>query len=272
MTTARKEKSKEVVKQDETALAQYDGYAEMDEDGFENQGISDYALPFITMLQGLSPQVLADEDKEGGNRAGQIFNTVTEENYGKEITVIPVYSRHEFVEYKKRENGGGLVAVYQPSDPKILDLLRAGAFGKIEHGENEIIDTYYLYVLVVRGNLTEKAVIPFTGSYIKVYRKWMSKAKMNQIELPNGKVIPAKLFSHSYKLSPVKDAKPKGTFWNWKVEYSGESARESLMPASHPHVLEAREYLKLLKEDTFTIDRGNSTAREQESDVEAEGF
>ena len=56
-TKAAKSDATELVAQDNTAVASYSGYESMEASGFENQDNRDYALPFLTILQGLSPQL-----------------------------------------------------------------------------------------------------------------------------------------------------------------------------------------------------------------------
>ncbi len=67
----------DLVAQDNTAVASYAGYESMESSGFENQDNRDYALPFLTILQGLSPQL--EENK--ALRQGLLFNSVTGEAF-----------------------------------------------------------------------------------------------------------------------------------------------------------------------------------------------
>jgi hypothetical protein len=78
------------------------------------------------------------------------------------------------------------------------------------------------------------AVIGFASSKIKKYKAWMTKAKTIQIQLPDGRRIPAPLFSHRYRLKTVVEKNPKGSFSNWDITFDGENALAARLLPSDP--------------------------------------
>ena len=56
--------------------------------GFDNVGADDIAIPFITILQALSPKVRGEGKIEGASE-GDFINTVTDEIYKGAIKIIP---------------------------------------------------------------------------------------------------------------------------------------------------------------------------------------
>jgi hypothetical protein len=81
--------------------------------GYENQSNDDIQIPFINVLQGLSPEVTAEDSDY---KAGMIFNTVTQEAVkGSEgMVIVPVTTQHIFVEWIPRDKGGGYVGTHLP--------------------------------------------------------------------------------------------------------------------------------------------------------------
>lgn len=223
----------EVAVNETTAVAEYAGYAEFAGAGFENQSQDDYSVPFITILQALSPQLEEDDSL----RQGMIINTVTGDAVDgkKGIAFIPATTQHVFVEFKKREAGGGFVGVHATNSATVIDAKNASnTYGKYETpAGNELIETFYVYgVLVGDDGSATQAVIGFTSAKIKKYKSWMTKAKTVQITLPDGRRIPAPLFAHRYRLTSVSEKNSKGTFYNWDVKFDGENAAAArLLPS-----------------------------------------
>ena len=206
-------------------------YADFAGQGFENQTADDYSIPFMTVLQALSPQLLP----EAGNdhlKQGMIYNTVTGDYYsGKDgIVFVPSSTRHEFIEFKPRESGGGFVGRHDIDSPIVSDAkARAVDYGKFSTPDgNELIETFAVYGVVVGpdGSLTD-AVIAFSSSKIKKYKAWMTKAKTIQLDLGNGRRIPAPLFAHKYRLKTVSEKNSKGSFYNWDISFDGANAVEA---------------------------------------------
>ena len=79
--------------------------------GNENVSTEHLQTPRVKLLQQMNSEV--DENHDAyveGAKPGDLLNTVTNEIYGKEIYVINVHFTEDFVVWRKREKGGGLVA------------------------------------------------------------------------------------------------------------------------------------------------------------------
>lgn len=216
------------------ALAEASAYADYEGSGFENQTSDDYAIPFIQILQALSPQI-ADNDEL---KQGMIINTVTGEVFaGKDgIAFVPSTTQHVYVEWKPRDAGGGFVGTHQPSDELVRACVANQAFGDYHTPDgNDLIETFYVYgVAITPEGDTMQAVMAFSSSKIKKYKAWMTKAKTIQIDLGNGRRIPAPLFAHRYRLKTVSEKSPKGQFFNWEITFDGATALDCRLPPSHP--------------------------------------
>ena len=218
------------------ALALNDAYAEFAGGGFENQTQADYSIPFLQILQALSPQL---QDPETTLKQGMIINTVTGEVFAgnKGLAFVPALTQHEFIEFKPRDSGGGFVGRHAVDS----DLVKAAIAASTDYGKyttpdgNELIETFAVYGMAVTDEGDSiQAVVAFSGAKIKKYKAWMTKAKTIQIQLTDGRRIPAPLFAHKYRLKTVIEKAPKGTFYNWVIEFDGASALECRLAPSDP--------------------------------------
>jgi len=232
-----------------TAVAEYGAYADFAGAGFENQTSEDYSIPFLQILQALSPQ-LQDNDRL---KQGMILNTVTGEVWdGKTgIAFIPATTQHTFVEWKPREKGGGFVGVHDITSDVVKHAKNASTeFGKYGTPEgNDLIETFYVYgILVDASGDTQEVVLAFNSAKIKKYKGWMTKAKTVQIPLPDGRRIPAPLFAHRYRLKTVSEKNSKGTFFNWDaITFDGENAQAARLLPNDPLFQSAVNIKKLLE-------------------------
>jgi hypothetical protein len=189
--------------------------------GLENVGINDVAIPFIVILQALSPQVKRGEQKIDGAEEGDIFNTVTNEvSSGAEgIYVIPCAYKKAFVEWKPRETGGGFVRQYDSED--ILNQTQKDAKGRdILPNGNAIVTTAYHYVLVlnpVTGYYSE-AVISMTSTQLKKSRKWNTIMMNMQMSKADGTKFTPPIFSQVYLLTTEPEQNEAGSWSGWRIE------------------------------------------------------
>lgn len=106
--------------------------------GNENISSEHLSTPRLKQLQQLSNEV--DENHSeyiDGAKVGDFINTVTKESYGKELFVVNVHFREEYVVWVKREKGGGLVGTFPTKQEAIKHLEDAG--NKVE--DHEITQT-----------------------------------------------------------------------------------------------------------------------------------
>lgn len=224
------------VKEQNTAMAEYGAYSDYAGAGFENQTSDDYSIPFLQILQALSPQLQENDSL----RQGMILNTVTGEVWDgkKGIAFVPATTQHVYVEWKPRDAGGGFVGIHEVNS----DLVNHAKAASSEYGKyntpdgNELIETFYVYGIALDddGNASE-AVLAFSSTKIKKYKGWMTKAKTIQIPLPDGRRIPAPLFAHRYRLKTVSEKNNKGQFFNWDaITFDGENAQQARLLPDDP--------------------------------------
>lgn len=177
--------------------------------GLEKATSQDYALPFLYLLQKMSPQVDKDSEKYiDGAEAGMFLNTVTGELFD-ELLVVPVDFEKVFIEWIPRDQGGGFVAQYKNRNQAETD----------KREETQIVDTANHYVLFQDSNGDwQPGILSMTSTKLKASRNWLSKISMVQITGQGGRKVVAPSFSRKYlvqKEGPVKNE--KGTFYVLKV-------------------------------------------------------
>lgn len=221
--------------------------------GFENQTQSDIAIPFLSVLQSLSPTVKSRE-----HEAGMMYNTVTEEVFdGKEgISVIPVCTEHKFVEYVPRDAGGGFVAVHEV-DSKVVEKAKAAStkFGKYStESGNQLVETFSVYAIDAESGAY--LVIPFTSTKIKQYKSWNTRINMFNHRAFG---IPGKppLFAHVVRLTTEEESRKGGDSFNFRLSpvnperiIDGKkypAILTSMIGPSDPRYIEAKGFLEMVK-------------------------
>ena len=122
--------------------------------GLEEVKSDDLAIPFIRILQAMSPQVnkRAAEYVDGAE-VGMIFNTVTNAIYDGEkgVEIIPCSYTKRYLEWIPREKGGGLVTA--DHSPDILRQCTKNTKGEyvLENG-NTIDETAQFFILLLDEN------------------------------------------------------------------------------------------------------------------------
>lgn len=227
--------------------------------GFENQDRSDYSIPFLSVLQGLSPELESIETA----KPGHILNKVTQEVYpGKDgVAFVPCYTQHVYVEWVPRDAGGGIVGIHELTSPVVAEARANAKVGKFALANgSELIETFYVYGILVGDNgETTQAVVAFTSTKIKKYKAWMTKARTIQIRLPDGRRINPPLFAHKYRLKTVKEKNTKGEFYNWEVAFDGATAEECRLAPTSELFQEAAQCMELVKSGAAKADFSTET-------------
>lgn len=192
--------------------------------GFENMTSEDIALPFLTLLQALSPQVRGDKRVKNAAE-GDFFNTVTGEIYKTRdaegnpipLKLIPCAYKKAFVEWTPREQGGGYVKEHASSE--VLNMTKKDEKGRdVLPSGNLIVTTAYHFVLILKdGGMVERAIISFTSTQLKKSRRWNSQMMNLQIKMPNGNLVRPPMFSHIYLANSVNESNDLGSWAGWDI-------------------------------------------------------
>lgn len=234
--------------------------------GFENQTRDDITIPFLTVLQALSPQITSMQDA----KPGMLFNTVTEELFdGKTgIILVPATTRHVYVEWVPREKGGGFFGVHEVNSD-VVKQARANSkeFNKLTTPSgNQLTETFYLYAVVLDKNdePLNPVTLAFTSTKISVYKRWNTKVNMFTIKSPSGAKIRPPLFAHKVRVTAVKEKNNKGEFYNFDLQPANGGVADSLLPPGHPALEAAKEFRQLVESGAARADYESSHPSSQE--------
>lgn len=222
-----------------TAVSLEDEYAALAQDaggGYANQTSEDVAVPFLVILQPGSKEVLAEgSDAKGGHIINKSTGQLIPGNAG--VTFIPATTRHVFVEWVPRDSGGGYVGEHE-LDSELVKRVRStqplGSY-KMPDGENELIETYYVYGIALDVEGTGyPAVMAFSSTHIKAYKDWMFRARSIIISLESGrKLTKLPLWSHAYSIRTQRVDKAGNTWYIPVIGFADKNAEASrLLPSS----------------------------------------
>lgn len=173
--------------------------------GTENVTQDDLVIPRLEIVQDLSPaRKEADPNYIPGAKEGMMYNNVTRELYGKEVILIPVMYRKEYLLWKDRKKGGGFGGAF-PTLEDAEDAIKG--FEANEQGDWEAVDTGQQFCLLVKPNgMVEEIVVSMPRSKAKISRAWNSLIRMSQGDS----------FARAYKLSVVPETNKKNqSYYNF---------------------------------------------------------
>lgn len=190
--------------------------------GFEGVTSSDLQIPFLRIIQALSPQLKrSDPAFLEGAQMGDIFNTVTNKLWtGDEgVVVLPVYFETKMLEFVPRtQGGGGFVGELSSGSREVSAAVRDPNTGmEILESGNELVRSASHYVKIVHetGNY-ENAIVDMKKTQLKKSRQWLS---MMMMQKQNGSTLPS--FAYMYRLRSVEDGNDKGSWYTWSISLVG---------------------------------------------------
>ena len=205
--------------------------------GFEEVTSSDIQIPFVRIIQALSPQLKkTDPGFIQGASQGDIFNTVTKKFWTAEegIEVIPIYYQLKLLEFIPRSQGGGFVGELNSSSLDVQKAVRDTDTGLelLENG-NELVRTAQHYVKVIHedGSL-ENAIVDMKKTQLKKSRGWNSIMMMQKNK---GVTLPS--FSSLYKLTSTEAGNDKGSWHSWSISHARQmDSMEAYTEAKSTHM------------------------------------
>lgn len=228
--------------------------------GFEHQTAADGVVPFITVLQQMSPIVA--EEKVAGARAGMLFNTVTQQVWGNPegLVVVPATTRHQFTEFVPRDSGGGFRGQHEIDSPIVKAAIAAskefGEYHRQDNG-NELVETFYVFGVLCDGSEpVGQAVIAFTSSKIKPYKTWISTVRMHTVPNPRNpaqKVIPP-LYAHLTRITTEMKKNDKGVFHVPVLKPANGTLDASLLAPNDPRFQAAKICKELVDAGAAKVD------------------
>lgn len=260
---------KEIVVKKEAALStEVYAYGEYAGVGFEDVSASDLSIPFISLLQ--SNSKIVEEESLKGAKAGLLLNSVTKE-LNEELIFLPCLRQEAWVEWGPLLKGGGFKGIHEPTSELVTRLIRenggsrippVGSDGKrisFKCGDNDIVETHYLYGLILNKEGTEQqgfAVIPFASTKVKVFRDLVTATYTLRGKPP--------LFANRMKLSTTKQTANNKTFYNFSISSLKDTWQDSLL---NPSVEAEAKLLKEGLEFRKMVESGKAKADFNQQDI-----
>lgn len=189
--------------------------------GFEEADADSFAIPFLSILQKLSPQCDKDDPKYiKGAEPGMFINTVTNELF-EEVEIIPCSYQRRFNRWAPRDGGGGFKGMYLPS--AIAGLEGAGTIAASEEGRwfftmpdgginekksDQLTDTRLHFCLMVTDEGLMPVLITLSRTQLKKSKNWMSLMKNRG----------GNMFSTVYSGKTVDEENDKGKWKGWAID------------------------------------------------------
>lgn len=184
--------------------------------GLEEVRSKDLIIPFIRILQALSPAVKKREPTYiEGAEEGMFINTATDQLWDgdKGFRVIPCMYMPSFTEWEPGAQGN-LVAVHGKKEPigTVRDKVR------LTLGDNDITEATDFYVLqeTEEGGPWEKAIISLSKTQFKKGRKWLTSITNERPLDENGVRQRDNLWYRSWHAKMVPESNDQGSWCGWK--------------------------------------------------------
>lgn len=185
-----------------------------------------YSVPFLALLQALSPQVQRGTPTaiEGAN-AGMIFNTVTKTVMDK-VQVIPLRRSHSLCWWVPRDKGGGFIREEEASTENMAWFAglplndKKQRLIKVDGVEMEVTEHRNFWVCLVNDEKREPALISMAKSQLKIARDWNTNIDINSIKIeigPNSK--PPILHSTVWELGSQLKSKDGNNWYMWSFRF-----------------------------------------------------
>lgn len=234
--------------------------------GFEEVQQGDMTVPQLRLCQSLTPQKTEGEAKYiEGLREGEHFNTVTGENYGKLVQIVPLLMYKNRIRFQDREQGGGILC---RSDDMITGVGDPGGacatckfnqFGSAKNGEGKgkaCTEFFNFPVLVIPedGEIDSSrlAVKSFKSSGVPVAKEWLAKMRMRKVDM----------FGGLYELTSAPKKFSQGTSYIEIVNNAGfvEAPTYAIAKAVYEMFATMREAGKIKVDESFDPDAPGDAA------------
>lgn len=210
--------------------------------GMETADRDSFAIPFLSVLQKISPQVdEADAKYVEGAKGGQLFNSVTQKLYdGKQgVIFLPCAYQRRFIHWGARgSDGGGFKGEIMPE--KAMAMLERGEvreiggklyFPEVDGSVNEKRSDYlsdtrnHFGILVdVETGETMNCLLSLTSTQIKKSKQLMSLLSAIKVKGSTGMVTPP-TWANQVRITTVLESNDQGSWYG--IRFAPEGFVES---------------------------------------------
>lgn len=183
-------------------------------DGFEEINMDTMSIPFLRVLQKLSPQLNKNKPEYIKDAVeGQFFNTLTKEVYGSSVEIIVLRYSHVYIEWQP--DRGGFVSAHTVENAERIAIKKG--FGEWETKEGNQLQENYVYLLLIVGHEKEGPIVySMFSSGIKTAKE-LNRLMMTHI-MENG--LRAKPYYLVWTLSTEYAENNRGSWYRPKIKFS----------------------------------------------------
>ena len=229
--------------------------------GLENITTEDMQIPFIRIIQALSPQLQKDDPLYiKGAEQGDIFNTVSQEVYKQDegVIVVPAFFEKKFLEFQLRSSGGGFVRELAADDKDIAMTSRENTIELLPNG-NELVRTHqHLVIAKSADGSIAPSVLDMKKTQLKVSRRW--NTLKNSARLPSGALMP--IYGTAWRVTTVLEANDQGKWFNYKIDRINK-----ITPDIEKMMLEARNMYQGVSKGEVKMAAASADEIAKEEDV-----
>lgn len=209
-----------------------DELADAGQEHQETLGKDDMSIPFLQILQQLSPQCTKGKPEFiKGAEPSDLFNTVTQQliktrdeddNAVEAMRILPIHYKRSFIEWVPRAKGGGIVQEYSVEDglsiitkrnENNLDIIQEGS--PLGTPGNQLNDTHthFCFQLLPDGTWTP-VILTMASTQIKPSKDLNNL--VSNVKLPDGRKAPR--FFGIYSVTTQQRTNDQGSWYVWKFE------------------------------------------------------
>lgn len=224
--------------------------------GFEALDSSVSVMPFLRILQQLSPQLNKKKPEYIPEAAeGLLFNSVTNQLYEPPVEVIVGRFDRYYIEWKP--DRGGFVQVHTPGEvgeALARRQLTRDRKNRIVHPETDNVysETFVYYVLLTEYLTEGVCLLSLSSTQLKEARRW--NRQLSNTFLP-GTLRRALPYWLRWHLTFPEVSNDEGDWRGLKVDFAGFVTEEQLQL-----VMEMRKALSAQSRPEFTLLDGNQNA------------
>jgi len=212
--------------------------------GMEGADKDSFAIPFLRVLQKISPQVdEADAAYIEGAKGGLLFNSVTQELYPS-VTFLPCAYQRRFLRWAPRGSDGGYKGEFMPEavaamrDEGELVEFEGRLYFPLEDGSvnpkkcDFMADTRSHFGIVVNEETGaySQVLLALSSTQIKKSKQLMSLLSAVKVKGPNGMVTPP-TWVNKITLTSAVESNDQGSWFGIKLAPAGFITDQDLYAA-----------------------------------------
>lgn len=223
--------------------------------GLENAGDVGLGMPMLMLAQPLTPEVM-----QGKLKVGDVYTSVNKEQaiFGKGHApeFIPVFHFREWIKWRHRELGGGIVA--RSKDPKgelarcaLRDLQNRKPGGPPSAAEQpETTFEYHVFLLFFRG-ADANGHPALEGPYALPMSKTKHRKGKLLLQLIQALGARVPIFGGAYSMAPIMESRGPNTWANLDIKSAGFASASEVAQCAEAYkaAREAFEQMQLAYDD-----------------------